>query len=55
MKTIINMLVITICIIAVLFCCYELVTAECSMFNYIYLLGIIVATMIGGEKIIKSF
>lgn len=53
MKTIISISIIAICIVAVLFCCYKLVTAECSYFNYTYLLGIIVATMIGGEKLIK--
>ncbi|MBQ3690864.1 MAG: hypothetical protein II937_13535 [Bacteroidales bacterium] len=55
MKTIINMLVITICVVAVVFCCYKLVTAECSYLNYIYLAGVAIATMIGGEKILKSF
>lgn len=53
MKTIINITVITICVAAVVFCCYELVTAECSYFNYTYLLGIAIATMIGGEKVIN--
>lgn len=49
----INITVIALCAVAIIICCYKLITAECSMFNYLYLLGIIVATMIGGEKIIK--
>lgn len=53
MKTIINISIITLCVAAVVFCCYELVTAECSYFNYAYLLGIVIVMMIGGEKVIN--
>lgn len=54
MKTIINISITTICIVAVVFCCYKLVTAECSFFNYFYLVGIAIATMIGCERLIKK-
>lgn len=40
---------------AMLFCAYKLITAECSYFNYVYLLGLLFIPLICGDTIIKIF
>lgn len=50
---VINITIIALCAIAIIICFYNLVTADCSYFNYVYLAGIAIAAMVGGEKLIK--
>ncbi|MBQ3690166.1 MAG: hypothetical protein II937_09975 [Bacteroidales bacterium] len=50
----INITIIALCIVAVVVFGYCLIVAECSYFNYIYLLGIAIAAMIAGETFLKT-
>ena len=54
MMKVINITIIALCIVAVVVFGYCLIVAECSYFNYIYLLGIAIAAMIAGETFLKT-
>ena len=50
---IINFIIMITAIIVIISCGYALVTAQCNYFNYIYIVTMIVAMMIGGNSFEK--